>query len=57
MFMKPSQSIQVRESERPTITPKKKRSLDNSMLKPFFGKSPKDIWEKDIRTGEGNFSF
>jgi hypothetical protein len=39
------------------VRPKKKRNLDNKNLKPFFGKSPENIWDKDIFTGEGNVSF
>ncbi len=54
--MKTDKSIQTRELVK-AARPKKKRDLDNSTLKPFFGKSPDNIWEKDIRTGEGNFSF
>ena len=53
--MKPSKPISVREVDK--IVKQKKRSLDNSVLKPFFGKSPENIWDKDIYTGEGNFSF
>ncbi|MEZ0485917.1 hypothetical protein [Fibrella aquatica] len=34
---------------------RKKRNLDNTVLNGFFGKGPKNIWEKDIKTGEGNF--
>ena len=54
--MKPTRPVSTREPEKAT-KPKKKRNLDNSTLKPFFGKSPDTIWEKDIHTGEGNFSF
>ncbi|MBC7568118.1 MAG: hypothetical protein H7319_00080 [Spirosoma sp.] len=54
--MKHNKSVQTRELVK-SARPKKKRNLDNSTLKPFFGKSPENIWEKDIRTGEGNFSF
>ena len=55
--MKPlNNPVNARELVKAT-KPKKKRNLDNSMLKPFFGKSPENIWEKDIHTGEGNFSF
>ncbi|WP_165840829.1 hypothetical protein [Larkinella punicea] len=54
--MKPTKTVRAREPEK-IAKPKKKRNLDNSTLKPFFGKSPENIWEKDIQTGEGNFSF
>lgn len=50
--MKPTKPVSTRETDK-AIKPKKKRNLDNSMLKPFFGKSPDNIWEKDIHTGEG----
>jgi len=54
--MKLSKPIIVREVAKATKS-KKNRSLDNSTLKPFFGKSPENVWDKDINTGEGNFSF
>lgn len=54
--MKPTKPTGTREAEKSAKT-KKKRNLDNSTLKPFFGKSPENIWDKDIYTGEGNFSF
>ncbi len=54
--MKSTKAIPTREQEK-DAKPKKKRNLDNSTLKPFFGKGPENIWEKDIQTGEGNFSF
>lgn len=38
-----------------TAPDREKRSLNNTVLKDFFGKGPKNIWEKDIKTGEGNF--
>lgn len=54
--MKPTKIFRARELEK-VGKPKKKRNLDNSTLKLFFGKGPENIWEKDIQTGEGNFSF
>jgi hypothetical protein len=54
--MKPAKPVSLHEPGKST-KPKKKRSLDNTTLKPFFGKSPEHIWDKDISTGEGNFSF
>ncbi|WP_420149952.1 hypothetical protein [Spirosoma sp.] len=54
--MKPDKPVNVRESDK-VAKRKKKRNLDNSTLKPFFGKGPEKIWDKDIYTGEGNFSF
>lgn len=54
--MKPTKPVSAREPEK-AAKPKKKLNLDNSTLKPFFGKSPANIWEKDIQTGEGNSSF
>ncbi|WP_020594775.1 hypothetical protein [Spirosoma panaciterrae] len=54
--MKATKPVAAREPDK-TTRPKKKRSLDNSTLKPFFGKSPENIWDKDIYTGEGNFNF
>lgn len=54
--MKPTKPISTREADKAT-RPKKKRNLDNSTLKSFFGKGPENIWEKDIHTGEGNFNF
>ncbi len=54
--MKTIRPLVVREGEK-TNKRRKKRSLDNSSLKPLFGKGPENIWDKDIHTGEGNFSF
>jgi hypothetical protein len=54
--MKSTKPANVRQPTKATKS-KKKRNLDNSVLKPFFGKSPENIWDKDIYTGEGNFSF
>jgi hypothetical protein len=54
--MKSTKPVAAREPQK-AVRPTKKRSLDNSALKPFFGKSPENIWDKDIYTGEGNFSF
>jgi hypothetical protein len=54
--MKTIKTITAREADKIDKS-KKKRNLDNSTLKPFFGKNPDNIWDKDIHTGEGNFSF
>lgn len=54
--MKSNKPVSVRESDK-IVKARKKRNLDNSTLITFFGKSPENIWEKDIYTGEGNFSF
>ncbi|MBO0932819.1 hypothetical protein [Fibrella aquatilis] len=54
--MKTTKPLAPREVEK-TDKRKKKRNLDNSSLKSLFGKSPEKIWDKDIHTGEGNFSF
>lgn len=48
--MKPSTA---KTPQKPAIV-RKKRDLDNSAIKKFFGKDSTDIWEKDIKTGEGN---
>jgi hypothetical protein len=57
VIMKATKPAQVREARKTSTRPKKKRNLDNSTLKSFFGKGPENVWEKDIYTGEGNFSF
>lgn len=54
--MKPVKPLGVRKPGK-NARPRKKRNLDNSSLKGHFGKSPEGIWDKDIHTGEGNFSF
>ena len=54
--MKPNKPFSVRESDK-VAKRKKKRNLANSTLIKFFGEGPENIWEKDIYTGEGNFSF
>jgi hypothetical protein len=54
--MKSIRPISAREQGK-TSKSKKKRNLDNTSLIHAFGKSPENIWDKDIYTGEGNFSF
>lgn len=54
--IKTPKSLIVREPYKPA-KPKVKRRLDNSSLKPFFGKSPENSWDKDIYTGNNNICF
>ncbi|MBO0939771.1 hypothetical protein J2I47_24715 [Fibrella sp. HMF5335] len=56
LFMKTTKPLATRELDK-SDKRKKKRNLDNSSLRSLFGKSPDNIWDKDIHTGEGNFSF
>jgi hypothetical protein len=43
------------KSSHKTAVVRKKRDLNNVALKKYFGKDSTDIWEKDIKTGEGSF--